>query len=610
MNQIQIDETELLDDVNGMSFTSSSFASSRKSPYASSSSACSRIGPYTYLFDLDGTLVNTESTYFSVWQTLFDLYATTSLTYETFINHIYGHNDEYVYNQFFGPVQELAELPNAAINHIPTSSISSKTLSIKKDELFLKEIHSTTLIEGTFEYMKALYLRRDNIGVVTNCNRETAIALLKHHHLLFFTSIIIANGDCKRPKPHPDPYIKAMNILGVKPINCIIFEDSKTGLLSANSVTPYCVVGLETHYNKETLLEAGADVTIQNFKCITPELFVNVKAFQPTLIKFVENSIMNTSYTEIAISNEKLKGGFIAEVYKVSLDNDHYVLKLENKRHSNLSEMSKLLCLYENEYYFYHDIANYTPVKTPRFLSIVKDDNLSNIGILLENLYMKLPEGSFNVKLDTLDIKYTYKIIDELVKMHTTFWNKDTSMFPYLKRHSESMIISNFIQEHSSEFHNRWVNEFSDHSWSIIEQSIHNIHHIQKYLSTGSLTFCHGDVKSANIFYNLNTETPYFCDWQYISKGKGTQDLVFFIIESFPPSFIKQHKKQLLEYYFKNISDVSGNYTWSEFVQDVEHSLFYFPLFVMIWFGTVDTDELIDKSFPYNFIQRFKAFLE
>lgn len=35
----------------------------------------------------------------------------------------------------------------------------------------------------------------------------------------------------------------------------------------------------------------------------------------------------------------------------------------------------------------------------------------------------------------------------------------------------------------------------------------------------------------------------------------------------------------------------------------------YFPFFVAIWFGTVDEDELIDKNFPFFFIQRLFNFL-
>ena len=44
---------------------------------------------------------------------------------------------------------------------------------------------------------------------------------------------IITGDDIERPKPYPDCFIKAMNIVGVTPAETIIFEDSVYGLQSA-----------------------------------------------------------------------------------------------------------------------------------------------------------------------------------------------------------------------------------------------------------------------------------------------------------------------------------------------------------------------------------------
>ena len=49
------------------------------------------------------------------------------------------------------------------------------------------------------------------------------------------------------------------------------------------------------------------------------------------------------------------------------------------------------------------------------------------------------------------------------------------------------------------------------------------------------LNFCHGDLKSPNIFYKDNSEkiiTPIFLDWQYIHLNKGLSDIVFLLVES------------------------------------------------------------------------------
>jgi HAD superfamily hydrolase (TIGR01509 family) len=47
--------------------------------------------------------------------------------------------------------------------------------------------------------------------------------------------VIVAGDDVRHGKPHPEPYLKAAELLGVKPEDCVAFEDSLTGLRSAEA---------------------------------------------------------------------------------------------------------------------------------------------------------------------------------------------------------------------------------------------------------------------------------------------------------------------------------------------------------------------------------------
>ena len=78
-----------------------------------------------------------------------------------------------------------------------------------------------------------------------------------------------------------------------------------------------------------------------------------------------------------------------------------------------------------------------------------------------------------------------------------------------------------------------------------------NFNNIQNELSEEPLTFIHGDVKSPNIFFrrDMETFTPYFIDWQHCAIGKGVQDIIFFIIESFDISNISI-TFNLIKHYF------------------------------------------------------------
>lgn len=47
--------------------------------------------------------------------------------------------------------------------------------------------------------------------------------------------VVVAGDDVRQGKPHPEPYLKAAELLGVKPEDCVAFEDSLTGLRSAEA---------------------------------------------------------------------------------------------------------------------------------------------------------------------------------------------------------------------------------------------------------------------------------------------------------------------------------------------------------------------------------------
>merc|ERR1712194_151489 len=75
---------------------------------------------------------------------------------------------------------------------------------------------------------------------------------------------------------------------------------------------------------------------------------------------------------------------------------------------------------------------------------------------------------------------------------------------------------------------------------------------ISDRMSTFPLSFCHGDVKSPNIFYRDQVggaTTPVFLDWQYIHLNKGVSDVAFLLVESitFDPTMVGI----VVDYYYK-----------------------------------------------------------
>jgi hypothetical protein len=275
--------------------------------------------------------------------------------------------------------------------------------------------------------------------------------------------------------------------------------------------------------------------------------------------------------------------------------------------------MAEKLGLYERENYFYDKISSTINVKYPKFYGLIKDENFNTIGILMENLFIK--NYSLNLNLNTEKIEVSLKVIENMAKLHARFWNKPLKhIYPELKKHNDPLFNpkwEDFITENWLIFKENWKHILTEDQLNIAETIKNNFNEIQQRLSNNNLTFIHGDIKSPNIFYDTNNSyEPYFIDWQYIANGKGVQDLIFFLIESFDIENIKLMYPIFKNYYYIKIVENKIQYSYSDYEADLKDAVCYFPYFVSIWFGTTPQDELIDKNFPFFFIQKVFYLLE
>jgi beta-phosphoglucomutase-like phosphatase (HAD superfamily)/choline kinase/thiamine kinase-like enzyme len=556
---------------------------------------------FSFLFDLDGTIIFSETIYYDIWKEILIEY-NIELTHDVFDRFISGNSDETVINT-------LLNNKGATINE----------LSDKKDNLFIKNIDSVRVIDGAYEFIKEIRRNGHKTAIVTNCNRKVTEYILHHFNLFDIIDVIVIGCECANPKPYPDPYKKAIELLNTSNSRSFIFEDSKTGLLSATSVVPRCIIGIETIYSHEELLNYGATITIKNYICLDFNSIIANENFHICLLKdMIHNSLVLFDIKTIEINSNKLKGGFISDVIQVNIVTKDEtcmstVLKMENKNESFLSTMSNNLDLYNREYYFYDVISKYVPIKYPKSYGLIKDRNFDNIGVLLENL--NTPDFVLNIDLNKAKINTSLTIIDNLAVLHSSFWNKNIDRhFKELKKNNAGLFDwSAFVNSKWDTFKNKWSSILTSSQLDLAEYIVCNFSNIQEKLSDKNLTFCHGDVKSANIFYKKlggNSYEPYFIDWQYITLGKGVQDLVFFMIESFDIERMRIYKKIFKDYYYVKLLENGVKYDISEYNADFINASYYFPFFVAIWFGTLSEDELIDKQFPRQFIQKLFSFYE
>ena len=75
---------------------------------------------------------------------------------------------------------------------------------------------------------------------------------------------IVGKVDVSHGKPHPEVYLRSLELLGMAAENCIVFEDSKAGIQSALSAGIQ-VVGIASGHSKEELLEEGVSMVVDDF---------------------------------------------------------------------------------------------------------------------------------------------------------------------------------------------------------------------------------------------------------------------------------------------------------------------------------------------------------
>jgi HAD superfamily hydrolase (TIGR01509 family) len=98
------------------------------------------------------------------------------------------------------------------------------------------------------------------MGVASNAEPENIALFLDGARLRPYFRAVVDGHQVARPKPHPDIYLRAAEILNINPAQCIVFEDSHSGV-AAGLAAGMRVIGLcTTHVNLP-----GTTLNVDNF---------------------------------------------------------------------------------------------------------------------------------------------------------------------------------------------------------------------------------------------------------------------------------------------------------------------------------------------------------
>jgi sugar-phosphatase len=201
------------------------------------------------VFDLDGTLVDSETRSHESWRHVFR--SRGVVPDDDLIRAFVGRRGVDVHDLLRErvPEHDPAELMAASSAHFHAP-------------------HQPPLgpLAGAVELVRQISAAGVPLALVTSAGRRYAEETLTELGVRPLFSVVVTAGDVTVGKPDPEGYRAAARRLGVLPAACVVFEDAPAGVAAAKAAGMYCVAVATTHTPEDL---AGADQVVPDLTKIT-----------------------------------------------------------------------------------------------------------------------------------------------------------------------------------------------------------------------------------------------------------------------------------------------------------------------------------------------------
>ena len=210
-------------------------------------------------FDQDGVIIDTERDGHRV---------SFNMTFKEF-----GFTDEWSVD-YYHELLQVAGGKERMKHHLQTKGFSKSIPPEQVDDL-IKEMHKrktaifVELIEtgkldlrpGIHRFMKEAMEAGLLIGVCTTSNEQAAKAITEKILKDIRFDIVLAGDVVSKKKPDPEIYNLALSRTGLKPVEVIVVEDSKNGVLAGKAAGAHVVVTTNSYTEKEDVSSGDIIVT-------------------------------------------------------------------------------------------------------------------------------------------------------------------------------------------------------------------------------------------------------------------------------------------------------------------------------------------------------------
>lgn len=208
------------------------------------------------IFDFNGTLFRDSDKHEQAWIDFAKKISNKDLSESDVIEHIHGRNNyetiTYLLGQDIGRTksEELAEEKEAHYR-----------------KLALADTENLHLVEGAIDLFNQLKANQIPFTIATASGYTNTVFYFETFGLnqwFDFDKVVYNDGNLAG-KPDPDPYLLAAEKINVPIGECIVIEDSPSGIQSGINAKAKWVIGVTTNNNATQLKNLGADMVIDNF---------------------------------------------------------------------------------------------------------------------------------------------------------------------------------------------------------------------------------------------------------------------------------------------------------------------------------------------------------